>query len=166
LEEGHLLELIKKFKPHYKRLMGDREPYKSVIEADGIILHVGLDASPITSRAGVTQLPVLLLIGNIPLASRIRYPLMAAMFCAKGPKPSSEVLLAEMRKELRELGETGVLWEDDGGNRHCTEVSIPVAQTDYTQKCETLQHCQAGYYGCTMCTIQGKSFQNYTKTCC
>jgi hypothetical protein len=135
--------------------VGDRQPYKDILEEDGIILHLGLDASPVTTRAGVTQLPALLSIGNIPVASKERYPLMSAMFCAKGPKPPSELLLARLRREMRELENEPLRWTDDLGKEHSSKVYLICCQTDYTQKCETLQHIQGGYHGCIYCKYRG-----------
>jgi hypothetical protein len=156
LKNGKLGRLIRKYKPHYKKLVGTREPYATILADNGIILHICVDASPITSRAGVTQLPVLLHIGNIPVASRVHYPLMAAMFCGKGPKPSSELLLEHLRKEMKDMEGVKIRWQDDLKEWYESSISIPVGQTDYTQKCETLQHSQGGYYGCTVCKIPGE----------
>jgi hypothetical protein len=80
---------------------------------------------------------------------------MAAMFCAKGPKPSSEVLLAQLRREVRGMAKEPIRWTDDLGNEHNSKVYLVVAQTDYTQKCETMQHSQGGYHGCVYCTYEG-----------
>jgi hypothetical protein len=154
-KHASLGRLIRKFRPHYEESVGDRQPYKDILQEDGIILHLGIDASPVTTRAGVTQLPALLSIGNIPVASKERYPLMSAMFCAKGPKPPSELLLARLRREMRELEDEPLRWTDDLGNEHSSKVYLIVCQTDYTQKCETLQHTQGGYHGCIYCKYKG-----------
>ncbi len=154
-QDGHLGRLICKYEYHYKRLLGNREPYHTILEENGIILQAGIDASPITSRAGVTQFPVLLTIGNIPVASHIHYPLLAAMFCAKGPKPSSDLLLTKVRRELRDLSKKPIVWRDVNGKTRSSKVYLCTAHTDYTQKCELMQHSQGGYDGCTMCKIHG-----------
>jgi hypothetical protein len=155
-DHGHLGRLVRKYRRHYKKLVGDREPYKTILENDGIVLILCLDAAPVTSRAGVTQLPALLAIGNIPVASHQHYPLLASMFCAKGQKPSSEIFLAQLREEVAALSEDPISWTDDVGKKHCSKVYIVIASTDYTQKCETLQHSQGGYYGCVYCKYEGE----------
>jgi hypothetical protein len=155
-KHASLGRLFRKYRPHYKKLVGDLEPYKEILDDDGIILHLGLDASPVTSRAGVSQLPALLSIGNIPIASQGHYPLMAAMFCAKGPKPSSEILLAQLRREVQRMDEDPIRWTDDLGKEHNSKVYLVVSQTDYTQKCETMQHSQGGYHGCVYCKYEGE----------
>jgi hypothetical protein len=155
-KHASLGRLIRKYRIHYKKLVGERNPYKEILDLNGIILHVGLDASPVTSRAGVSQLPAMLLIGNIPVASQGLYPILAAMFCAKGPKPSSEVLLDELRREVRRMANEPITWTDDLGTEYNSKVYLVVGQTDYTQKCETMQHSQGGYHGCVYCEYQGE----------
>jgi hypothetical protein len=157
---GKLGRLVEKFEPIAKKLYGDREPYKTILKERGIILTVGVDAAPVTKKTGVSELPVLLTINNIPLGSHHRFPVMAALFCGQGPKPSSEMLLSGLRQEMVELEVKPITWLDHDGKPVTSKVYLLVASTDYVQKCELMQHIQGGYSGCPYCYYAGNEVSN------
>lgn len=155
LRHGGLGRVMRHYRQHYLKIVGHL-PVPSRIARDGdISLTAFIDAAPMTSRAGVSQMPVLLFVNEIPVGSQHRYPLLGAMFCARGAKPPSRILVTQLLAELRETIAKPVEWMDDLGHVQESRVYLTRCSSDYPGKCEILGHKQGGYYGCPYCEEEG-----------
>lgn len=155
MKNDSLRQLIRRYASQYRDLVGDREPYRTILREGNLNVSLCTDAAPLTTRSGVQIYPAILVINNIPVSSQLRFPILAALFCAKGEKPKAKLFLGELKKELLVLAENPIRWVDDLQHEHVSRVFLTSVSTDCPEKATTLLQKTSGYFSCPYCEAEG-----------
>lgn len=153
--------LMQSYEPHYRRLLRGCSMYDRHFRDGNITLSMFMDTANLTRRYGVKFHPCVLFINNIPVASQLRFPILAGMFCCEPPSHFPSKLLAEhVQEELREMRTEPVQWvKKVRGERVIvsSHVFLTMCVTDAVEKKEFL--CQVGhggFFSCPYCEYSGE----------
>jgi len=156
LQDKRFRRLLQTFKPmKWAQLQGSI--HQGIIESGDFDLSMGIDGGQMHNKVGITVLPSVIFINNLPCSWQLRYPILAAVWTGKSKhEPDRNVFLRVMQEELRELEEEPFTWTDDNKQEHKSKVFLTMCISDAPEKSLLLnQKGHSGYYSCPYCTVPG-----------
>lgn len=149
---GTLTRLMEKYEPHYRRIMRGRRMYERHLRGGNWTTSLFCDTANLTRRYGVKFHPALLFFNNIPVASQIRFPVIAGLFCSNAKRFPSELIVQHVQEELREFRENPVEWKKRDGSVMSSHVFLTMCITDAPEKREFLRQVgHGGFWSCPYC---------------
>jgi len=156
LQDKRFRKLLRAYKPmKWAQLQGTI--HRGIIESGDFDLSMGIDGGQMHNKIGITVLPAVIFINNLPCSWQMRYPILAAVWTGKSQhEPDRAVFLKMMQEELRELETEPFAWKDDTGEEHMSKVFLTMCISDGPEKSVLLnQKGHSGYYSCPFCKIPG-----------
>lgn len=138
--------------------------HKEILEKLNLDTNLGIDAAPLTRESSQCVYPAVLHLNNLPLSIQHRYPILLSLYV--GPpavKPTAQLMLRNMKKEMRTLASEKIAWTDDRNVQHESNVYLTMTHSDAPMKQEL--QCMVGAtseFCCNYCEYQGEHVNSET----